>query len=349
MATARPRRHAGARPPRRGRRRAGAAAASRAKPKPPASRHRRELGAIACLAVAVLSRLRALPRLGRGSLGRWLGDAARWLVGVLAFALPFLLGFAAYLLVVKEESRPRRGLSWGVALIVTGVALAAAADAFGIFSGERRDALFRDAYMSAHGGILGEVQWAVLSPFVGRLGVDVLVVALIVAGVLLVTGSSLRQWATHSKQGVTKAGRAARSQAEAMGARRKVAADTRLVELDEAQTIDAGDLMRTSVRPAVTPELDFSRPVPAAGPHLIDGAAEAPEIFGEPTPLPDEHGPEPVVAAEDGVQLSARRRRAGGESRCRRGRRGLGVRGGGAASLDAARPGRPAPPGAGAR
>ena len=251
-----------------------------------------------------------------GSLGRWLGDVARWLVGILAFALPFLLGFAAYLLVVKEESRPRRGLSWGVALIVAGVALAAAADAFGIFSGERRDALFRDAYMSAHGGILGEVQWAVLSPFVGRVGVDVLVVALIVAGVLLVTGSSLRQWATHSKQGVAKAGRAARSQAEAMGARRKEAADTRVVELDEAPTIDAGDLMRTSVRPAVTPELDFSRPVPAAGPHLIDGAAEAPEIFGEPTPLPDEHEPEPVVAAEDGVQLSLaaapprRRRRA---------------------------------------
>ncbi len=158
--------------------------------------------------------------------------------------------------------------------------------------------------MSAHGGILGEVQWAVLSPFIGRLGVDVLVVALIVAGVLLVTGSSLRQWATHSRQGVAKAGTAARSQAEALGARRKEASDTRVVELDEAQTIDAGDLMRTSVRPAVTPELDFSRPVPAAGPHLIDGAAEAPEIFGEPTPLPDEHEPEPVVAAEDGVQLS---------------------------------------------
>ena len=32
--------------------------------------------------------------------------------------------------------------------------------------------------------------------------------------------------------------------------------------------------------------------------------SEAPEIFGEPTPLPDEPAPEPIVAAEDGVQLS---------------------------------------------
>ncbi len=297
MATARPKQ---------ARRRAGAASRTRpraassiAKTRPPATRHRRELAAIACLAVAVFLAFVLYLGWDGGSLGRWLGDVARWLVGILAFALPFLLGFAAYLLVVKEEQRPRRGLSWGVALIVAGVALAAAADAFGIFAGERHVALFRDGYMSAHGGIVGELQWAVLSPFVGRLGVDVLVVALIVAGVLLVTGSSLRQWASHSREGVAAAGRAARTQAEALGARRKEA-DTRLVELDESPTIDTGDLMRTSV----TPALDYSAPVPAHIPHLIDGVAEAPEIFGESSPLPGEEAPEPIASAEDGVQLS---------------------------------------------
>ena len=301
MATARPKQ---------ARRRAGAAsrtrprAAATPKKQAPASRHRRELGAIACLAVAVFLAFVLYLGWDGGSLGRWLGDAARWLVGILAFVLPFLLGFAAYLLVVKEESRPRRGMSWGIAFIVAGVALAAAADAFGIFSGERADALFRDAYMSAHGGILGEAQWAVLSPFIGRVGVDVLVVALIIAGIMLVTGSSLRQWATHSKQGVAKAGKAARSQAEALGARRREGVDTRVVEPFESATIDAADLMQTSIRPAATPDLDFSRPLPAAGPHLIDGASEAPDIFGEPTPLPEESIPEPIVAAEDGVQLS---------------------------------------------
>jgi S-DNA-T family DNA segregation ATPase FtsK/SpoIIIE len=241
-----------------------------------------------------------------GSLGRWLSDAARWLVGILAFVVPLLLGLAAYLLVVKEESRPRRGLSWGVALVVAGVALAAAADAFGIFAGERVHALFRDDYMSSHGGLLGEAQWAVLSPFVGRVGVDVLVVALILAGILLVTGSSLRQWATHSRDGMAKAGRAARTQAEALGARRKEAADTRVTELDESPTLDAADLMRTSIRPAQSPELDFSRPDPGARTHVIDGASAAPEIFGEDEALPPEleHEPEPVAAADDGVQLS---------------------------------------------
>ncbi len=282
--------------------RAKAEGDGRGKTKDPGSRHRRELAAIACLAVAVFLAFVLYLGWDGGSLGRWLGDAARWLVGLLAFALPLLLGFLAYLLVVREENRPRRGMTWGVAFIVAGVALAAAADAFGIFSGERPGALFRDAYMSAHGGVLGEAQWAVLSPFIGRVGVDVLVVALVVAGILLVTGSSLHQWASHSRQGVAKAGRAARSQAEAFGVRRKEQADTRLPEVDESPTIDARDQMLTSIRPAATPGLDFSRPAPA-GPHLIDGVSEAPEIFGDPSPSADSE-PEPVVAADDGVQLS---------------------------------------------
>jgi S-DNA-T family DNA segregation ATPase FtsK/SpoIIIE len=314
MATARPkqaRRRAGAASTTRPRKasatyRAKAKDDSRAgKAKDPGSRHRRELGAIACLAVAVFLGFVLYLGWDGGSLGRWLGDVARWLLGILAFALPLLLGFLAYLLVVKEESRPRRGITWGVAFIVAGLALAAAADAFGIFSGERPVALFRDAYMSAHGGVLGEIQWAVLSPFIGRVGVDVLVVALIIAGVLLVTGSSLRQWGAQSRQGVAKAGRAARSQAEAFGTRRREQADTRLVEPDESPTIDASDMMRTSIRPAIAPELDFSRPLPAAGPHLIDGVSAAPEIFGDSPALTDEaYEPEPVVAADDGVQLS---------------------------------------------
>ena len=277
---------------------------SRKKAQDPGSRHRRELAAIACLAVAVFLAFVLYLGWDGGSLGSWLGDAARWLFGILAFALPLLLGFLAYLLVVKEESRPRRGITWGVAFIVAGLALAAAADAFGIFSGERSGVLFRDAYMSAHGGVLGEVQWAVLSPFIGRVGVDVLVVALLFAGVLLVTGSSLRQWGAHSKQGMAKAGRAARSQAEAFGTRRREQVDTRLVELDESPTIDASDMMRTSISPAAPPELDFSRPLPAAGPLLIDGVSAAPEIFGDGSVLAGEPEPEPIVTADDGVQLS---------------------------------------------
>ncbi len=236
-----------------------------------------------------------------GSLGRWAGGAARWLVGLLVYALPLLLCFAAYLLLARGEQRPRRGLTWGLGLIVGAFVLAAAADAFGIFSGDRPGALYRDTYMSGHGGLTGETLWAVTHPFIGTVGVDVLVLALFFAGALLVTGSSLRQWAGRSQRGVAAAGRAARSQAEAFGARRRDAGATRLVELDESPTVDFGDQARTSVVAVpgfgqevpeyLPPAPQETRPAQPRGPRIIDGVFTAPEFYGGTAPSPA--GPDP--------------------------------------------------------
>jgi len=295
MATARPKQA----------RRAGAAArmrprAARPAPRPErsATRHRHELAAIACVALAVFLAFVIYLGWDGGTLGRWLGGITRWLVGLLVFALPLLLCFIAYMLVARADRRPRRGVSWGIAMIVVAFVLAAAADAFGVFAGERPERLFRDAYMSMHGGVAGEALWAVLYGVIGRLGVDVLVVALFVAGVLLATGSSLRQWAGHSRNGVAAAGRAARSQAEALGARRRDAASTRVVELDECPTIDASEMMRTSVPTAA----QYGPAVSTHAPHLVDGRLTAPEIFGELKSYAP--APEPVEEADEGEQLS---------------------------------------------
>ncbi|MBE3034845.1 MAG: DNA translocase FtsK 4TM domain-containing protein [Actinobacteria bacterium] len=295
MATARPKQA----------RRAGAAARTRPRaarpaprPKRSATRHRYELAAIACVALAVFLAFVIYLGWDGGTLGRWLGDITRWLVGLLVFALPLLLCFVAYMLVARDDRRPRRGVSWGIAMIVAAFVLAAAADAFGVFAGERPERLYRDTYMSVHGGVAGEALWAVLHGVIGRIGVDVLVVALFVAGVLLATGSSLRQWADHSRKGVAAAGRAARSQAEALGARRRDAAATRVVELDESPTIDAFDMMRTSVSPAT----QYGPAVSTHTPHLVDGRLAAPEIFGGPTSYAPP--PEPVAEADEGEQLS---------------------------------------------
>jgi DNA segregation ATPase FtsK/SpoIIIE, S-DNA-T family len=315
MATARPKS---------ARRRAGVASrprprASAAKPSPKStsSGHGRELAAIACVAVAVFLAFVIYLGWDGGVLGRWAGGAARWLVGLLVYALPLLLCFVAYVLLARGESRPRRGLTWGLGLIVAAFVLAAAADAFGIFAADRPAALYRDTYMTSHGGVTGETLWAVTHPFVGRVGVDVLVLALFFAGALLVTGSSLRQWAGHSKRGVAAAGRAARSQAEALGARRRDAAASRVLEPDESLTLDGSEHVRTSV--IAVPEFDQvpeylpPQPVPR-GRQLIDGVYTAPEIFGSPAPpepddLPPRGSHEPPAGADDeaadlGEQLS---------------------------------------------
>jgi S-DNA-T family DNA segregation ATPase FtsK/SpoIIIE len=310
MATARPKQ---------ARRRAGAASHSRSRTARPAARqprksttqHRRELAAIACVALAVFLAFVLYLGFDGGSLGRWLGDSARWLVGLLAFVAPFLLCLVAYVLVAREDRRPRRGITWGVAFMAAAFVLAAAADAFGLFGGARPERLFRDTFMSSHGGFVGESMWAGLHGVIGGIGVDVLVLALFVAGLLLVTGSSLRQWADHSRKGVAAAGKAARSQAEAMGARRRDGAETRVVELDESPTRDAFDLMNTSVLPAA----QYGPAVSTHAPRLVDGEAAAPEIFGISSPLRGEPAPpEPVQETDDGQQLSLAQAAAGEHS-----------------------------------
>ena len=300
MATARPKQ---------ARRRSGAAARPRAarpalEPPQSTSDHGREVAAIACVALGVFLGLVLYLGWDGGALGRWLSDVVRWLVGLLAFVAPLLLLFGAYLLMIGRERRARRGLAWGVGVLAAGFLLAAAADAFGAFAASRSERLFDDAYMSGHGGIVGEVEWAVLSPFVGRVGVDVLVVALLAVGVLLVTGSSLRQWGAHSRQGAAAARRVARGQAEALGARRRDEETARTQVDDAAATLLASDAQSTSVLPAALRE-----PAPTAyAPLLIDGVDAAPEIFGSYAPDGDDESPapapEPVAETDDGEQLS---------------------------------------------
>jgi hypothetical protein len=224
-----------------------------------------------------------------GSLGHWLANAARWIVGLLAFALPVLLCYVAYVLVAPQEQRPRHGVSWGVGLIIVAVLLAAAGDAFGVFGGERPQRLFTDAYMSAHGGFTGELMWGGLSGIIGRLGVDVLVIALLLAGILLVTGASLRQWASRSRHGMAAAGRAARGQAEALGVRRRDSTNVLDADLDDA-TGALPDLALTGVLPV--PEYEHTSVIHSA--RLIDGEQDAPDIFGGLGQVTDDPEPEPT-------------------------------------------------------
>jgi S-DNA-T family DNA segregation ATPase FtsK/SpoIIIE len=234
-----------------------------------------------------------------GSLGRWLGGAATWTVGLLAYALPVLVIYITYLLLAPDDRRPRRALTVGIALVMTSFVLAAAADTFGLFAGDRPEQLFQDAYMITHGGIVGELMWAVLAGVIGRIGVDVLVMAILVAGVLLISGSSLRQWGSHSRAGIARAGRAARDQAETLSIRRRDALLEFETGADEDETVDASDVLRTAV---LAPIQEYGPAVSVHVPHLIDGEQEAPEIFGQPGMEAADSSPEPVRPGAAGAQ-----------------------------------------------
>ncbi|MBE3074374.1 MAG: DNA translocase FtsK 4TM domain-containing protein, partial [Actinobacteria bacterium] len=127
--------------------RAAAPAARRRKASKRASLPRREITALACLAVAVFLGFVVYVDWSGGPLGRWLADALRSLVGMLVYVVPPLLVYIAYVLAVKEEKRPCRATSVGLGLLCLAFMLAATADVFGLFAGSRPVDMFDADYL----------------------------------------------------------------------------------------------------------------------------------------------------------------------------------------------------------
>ena len=226
----------------------------------------RDVGAIACAALAAFLIVVLYFGWRGGYVGAGLSDVLKWLGGLLAYAAPALLVYVAVLLASGGERRLSRPMNAGVMLLCATFALAAAADSFGLFAGERVARLFRGSYMTAHGGLLGEALWTLFGALLGRIGVDVLVVAATAAAVLLVTGSSLARWGSRSRRGASAAARAARASAQTIADRGRQAQE-RLRERTEILAAHTGE-RRTIVS---------GRTV-----RLVDGARDVPEVFEAP-------------------------------------------------------------------
>jgi S-DNA-T family DNA segregation ATPase FtsK/SpoIIIE len=235
------------------------------------SHHAREVTAVACLALAIFLAFVLYFGWRGGFLGQWLQDFSRWAVGVYAYLAPLVLVYCAVALTGGQTWRPSRAASFGIAFLSVAFLLAAAADSFGLFSSGRITELFQMSYMRHHGGAVGELIWAALHLLIGRLGVNILVLALGLAGLLLASGSSLGLWANRSRRGMSAAGRAARTRAHVLAERRREA-------LDEQHRREA----------AAASESAIHHHGPAASSHprrVLDGAHHVPEIFsdgGEP-------------------------------------------------------------------
>ncbi len=268
-----------------GRRRAGGASASKGSRGAPSRRaarpstvsarrrrpqhpgRRREIGALACVALAVFLVFVLYLGWHGGFLGRWLVEGLHVLAGLLAFLAPLVLIYVAVLLAARRERRPSGEITAGVATLCLAFALAAAANTFGLFGGSRPAQTFVLSYMKTHGGLAGEGLWAGLHPVIGVIGVSVLVVGATVVGLLLLTGSSLGLWASRSRRGVEAARQAARRSAQysaqTLGTRRAAAQDFR------ESTLQPQPAGRSQARAS------GARPV-----ELIDGARDLPDVYG---------------------------------------------------------------------
>ncbi len=131
-----------------------------------------------------------------GGAGHGLQSASGWLLGEARVLAPLaLLSAGAWLLLsaAPEPDEPAPGGSRpaGALCLFAGVTLALAAEAFGASSqAGRRQGPWTTASLQAHGGIVGEALYQATRRLVGQVGVDILVLFLVIAGAVLLTGVS---------------------------------------------------------------------------------------------------------------------------------------------------------------
>ena len=283
-----------------------------------------ELAAVVCAALAALLFFVLYAGWNGGYVGSWLATALRILVGLLAFLAPALLVYAAVVLATSEEKRPARVVTAGIVLLCAVFLLGAAANSFGLFGGERPTALFDADYIKSHGGVTGEALWAATRPLLGGVGVAILVVAGTVAGLLLVTGSSLGLWASHSRRGAAVAARAARTSAETIAERSRQAQErlqeqTTIVARGPAGGATAARAGATGAAGGRAPSDEVSRA------QLIDAAVDLPDLYEAPgmlsgPPVGHVEPPNPIQIPLDDEHARPRwrRRRSGSARRARR-------------------------------
>jgi len=210
--------------------------------------HRGELLGLGLLTVGLV--LSAILYLGLdgGSVGSWVAGALEAVVGDGAYLLPLALTAVGGLLLARSPLLDVRPFRLGLGIATIGVLTL----------------LGRD-----NGGVLGLVLGGVLAKLLGTTGAAIVGGAVLLAGVLLVTGASTGAILQRTGHVVRRAGAGAR----------------RALDLISSES-------QTEEDAVLQPE-----PQPLPSRHLVDGAAAYPDVVGEASL------PEPLVAPGDPVEV----------------------------------------------
>jgi DNA segregation ATPase FtsK/SpoIIIE, S-DNA-T family len=209
-----------------------------------------------------------------GAVGAGLTNGLRWLLGVLAYAVPAALVAAGGVVLSRALLPPRRPLRTGLVCLVLALALGLAAGTLGLGPAAPRHGYFERGVLEARGGAVGEAEYWAAVHVASTLGAHILAVFGFLAGLILVSGATVA--------GVIRAGRA---QAE------------RATTIVRARRPAPAPATATDPAPAVEPPAPDAEEVVLRATHVE--APEAPawerepeEDQGEPDP-----GAHPVAAA----------------------------------------------------
>jgi S-DNA-T family DNA segregation ATPase FtsK/SpoIIIE len=152
----------------------------------------RDVLGLGLLAVAVFMGFVLYGGWNGGRVGHGLATGLGWLLGKARVLAPLALAGGGGVLLMRPVLPALRPLRTGVICLFAAITLALAAGTLGVSSGPgRAGAGWTSAFMQAHGGVVGEALYQLTHRLVQDVGVNILVVFLLLAGVILLTGASL--------------------------------------------------------------------------------------------------------------------------------------------------------------
>jgi DNA segregation ATPase FtsK/SpoIIIE, S-DNA-T family len=127
-----------------------------------------------------------------GQAGHGLAVAFGWTLGRARVFVPLALVIAGGVLLLRAVLPALRPLRAGAVCLFAAVTLALAANTLGVSSAPNgKGASWTSVFLQAHGGVVGEALYQVAHRLVQSVGVDILVAFLMLAGLILLTGTSL--------------------------------------------------------------------------------------------------------------------------------------------------------------
>ncbi len=162
---------------------------------PPLDQRRRDVLGLALMALGVFLGFVLYGSGGSevagGRAGHALAVALGWTLGGARLLAPVAVVAAGMSLLLRPVLPALRPLRTGALCLFAAVTLALAAGTLGLSSGPAEGSSWTSAHLQSHGGVAGQGLWALAHPLVQDAGVQILVVFLLLAGVILVTGASL--------------------------------------------------------------------------------------------------------------------------------------------------------------
>ncbi len=225
-----------------------------------------------------------------GEVGQGVAVGLRYLIGLLAYAVPAGLVVAGALVVGRTALPAPRPLRAGVLCLAVALALGLAAGTLGLGAGGAPRGTWDRHLFEARGGIAGEGLLWLASHLVSTLGAHILAIFGLVAGLVLITGASLAALLRAAGTGVAGTGRRLRDAAPSAGAVRA-----------RRSAWEAGPPAPESVDPP-EPETEplVVRATQAEG-SSVEGETRYPDLFEDEPP--DEHAFAPPPAPEAAEEL----------------------------------------------